>query len=83
MTMAKTLKVTPDNCMALQNVREIAASLLDILPGEERVVKDLECELHCFSLSSLGRIELAISRKYDPLSSAGCTMASFDLSVAC
>ncbi|KAK0432524.1 hypothetical protein EV421DRAFT_1848770 [Armillaria borealis] len=65
LTMAKSLEVTPDNRAALQNLRKMAVSLLDILPAEERAARDLECELHHFSLSSSG-IELATSRKYDP-----------------
>ncbi len=65
LTMAKSLKVTPGNRAALQNVRKIAVFLLDILPGEERAVRDLECKLHHFPLSSSG-IELATSMKYDP-----------------
>ncbi len=45
LTMAKSLEVTPDDRAALQDVREIAVSLLDILPGE-RAVRDLKYELH-------------------------------------
>ncbi|KAK0465894.1 uncharacterized protein EV420DRAFT_1508518 [Desarmillaria tabescens] len=62
---AKSLEMTPDNHVALQNVRKIAVSLLDILPGEKRAVKDLKYELHDISLTSLSS-ELATSEKYDP-----------------
>ncbi|PBK59303.1 hypothetical protein ARMSODRAFT_899472, partial [Armillaria solidipes] len=64
LTTAKTLEVTPDNHAALQNVREIAVSLLDILLGE-RAVRDLKYDLHYVSLTSLSR-ELATIEEYDP-----------------
>ncbi|KAK0234189.1 hypothetical protein IW262DRAFT_1488381 [Armillaria fumosa] len=64
LTTAKTLEVTPVNRAALQNVREIAVSLLDILPGE-RAVRDLKYDLHYISLTSLSR-ELAKVEEYDP-----------------
>ncbi len=64
LTTAKSLEVTPDNRAALQNVREIAVSLLDILPGE-RAVRDLKYDLHYVSLTSLSR-ELATVEEYDP-----------------
>ncbi|KAK0222602.1 hypothetical protein EDD85DRAFT_1028345 [Armillaria nabsnona] len=64
LTMAKSLEMTPDNRAALQNVREIAVSLLDILPGE-RAVRDLKYDLHYVSLTSLSR-ELATVEEYDP-----------------
>ncbi|KAK0478587.1 hypothetical protein EDD18DRAFT_872818 [Armillaria luteobubalina] len=64
LTTAKTLELTPDSCVALQNVREIAVSLLDILPGE-RAVRDLKYDLHYISLTSLSR-ELTNVEEYDP-----------------
>ncbi|KAK0465912.1 uncharacterized protein EV420DRAFT_1508757 [Desarmillaria tabescens] len=62
---AKSLEMTPDNHVALQDVRQIAVSLLDILPGDKRAVRDLKYELHGISLTSLSN-ELATSEKYDP-----------------
>ncbi|KAK0185201.1 hypothetical protein F5146DRAFT_1071846 [Armillaria mellea] len=64
LTTAKALEVTPDNRAALQNVREIAVSLLDILPAG-RGVRDLQYDLHDISLTSLSR-ELAKVERYDP-----------------
>ncbi|KAK0432521.1 hypothetical protein EV421DRAFT_2023963 [Armillaria borealis] len=64
LTTAKTLEVTPDNRAALQTVREIAVSLLDILP-RERAVRDLKYDLHYISLTSLSR-ELATVEEHDP-----------------
>ncbi|KAK0465893.1 uncharacterized protein EV420DRAFT_799781 [Desarmillaria tabescens] len=65
LAMAKSLDVTPDNRVTLRNVRKIAVALLDILPGDERTVRDLEYESHYLSLTSLAS-ELAASETNDP-----------------